>query len=104
MSDAHTIEEAIEQERAVLEPVRAEADVVIDTSNLNVHQLRDRIRAAFGQDDADVGMRTTIRSFGFKHGSPIDAAMVLAVRFLRSEEHTSELQSLMRTSYAVYYL
>lgn len=94
MSDAHTIEQAIEQERAVLEPVRAEADVVIDTTNLNVHQLRDRIRAAFGQDDADVGMRTTIRSFGFKHGSPIDADMVLDVRFLPNPHWVDELRPL----------
>ncbi len=94
MTEAHTIEEAIEQERSVLEPVRAEADVVIDTTNLNVHQLRDRIRAAFGQADADVGMRTTIRSFGFKHGSPIDADMVLDVRFLPNPHWVDELRPL----------
>ncbi len=94
MSSADTIEQAIEQERAVLEPVRAEADVVIDTTNLNVHQLRDRIRAAFGQADADVGMRTTLRSFGFKHGSPIDADMVLDVRFLPNPHWVDELRPL----------
>jgi len=94
MSEADTIEQAIEQERAVLEPVRAEADVVIDTTNLNVHQLRDRIRAAFGQEGTDVGMRTTIRSFGFKHGLPIDADMVLDVRFLPNPHWVDELRPL----------
>lgn len=94
MSQADTIEEAVEQERQVLEPVRAQADVVIDTTNLNVHQLRDRIRAAFGQEDVDVGMRTTIRSFGFKHGLPIDADMVLDVRFLPNPHWEDELRPL----------
>jgi len=94
MSAAATIEEAIEEERRVLQPVRAEADVVIDTTNLNVHQLRDRVRATFGQPDADVGMLTTIRSFGFKHGLPIDADMVLDVRFLPNPHWVDELRPL----------
>ncbi len=94
MSGADTIEQAIEQERALLEPVRAEADVVIDTTELNVHQLRDRVRGAFGQPDTDVGMQTTIRSFGFKHGLPMDADLVLDVRFLPNPHWVDELRPL----------
>ncbi len=94
ISTAATVEEAIEHERRVLQPVRALADVVIDTTNLNVHQLRDRVRATFGQPEADVGMQTTIRSFGFKHGTPIDADMVLDVRFLPNPHWVDELRPL----------
>jgi len=90
----HTIEEAIAAERRILEPVRAEADVVIDTTELNVHQLRDRVRAAFGDEESDVGMVTTIRSFGFKHGAPIDADIVLDVRFLPNPHWVDELRPL----------
>ncbi len=91
---ADTIEEAIAEERRRLEPVRAEADVVIDTTELNVHQLRDRVRAAFGDADTDVGMVTTIRSFGFKHGAPIDADIVLDARFLPNPHWVDELRPL----------
>ena len=53
--------EAIERERALLEPVKAEADVVVDTTDLNVHELHDRIVGLFGEDDADAGMQTARR-------------------------------------------
>ena len=91
---AGSVEESIEAERRILEPVRAAADVLIDTTQLNVHQLRDRVRAAFGDEDTDVGMVTTIRSFGFKHGAPIDADIVLDVRFLPNPHWVDELRPL----------
>lgn len=94
MSHGSTLEHAIEHERQVLERVRAEADVVIDTTHLNVHQLRDRIRAAFGQPDADVGMQTVVRSFGFKHGLPIDSDLVFDVRFLPNPHWVDDLRPL----------
>ncbi len=72
--DAGSLQASIERERELLEPVRAEADVVIDTTRLNVHQLRDRVRETFGQPDADVGMQTMVRSFGFKHGLSMNCA------------------------------
>lgn len=88
------LQETIEAERALLQPVRAEADVVIDTTQLNVHQLRDRIRAAFGQPDSDVGMQIVLRSFGFKHGLPLDADLVLDVRFLPNPHWEDDLRPL----------
>jgi UPF0042 nucleotide-binding protein len=94
LASGEGVEGAIEAERRLLEPVRAVADVVIDTTQLNVHQLRDRIRQAFGQDDADVGMQTVIRSFGFKHGLPLDADVVLDVRFLPNPHWVDELRPL----------
>mgnify|MGYP000167992664 CR=1 FL=1 len=94
LSTGDTLEDAIEAERSLLEPVRADAAVIIDTTELNVHQLRDRIRGAFGQPDADVGMQTAIRSFGFKHGLPIDADVVFDVRFLPNPHWVDELRPL----------
>lgn len=77
-----SLAEAIAYEREILEPVKAEADVVVDTSELNVHQLRDRIRDLFGTDDPAHGMQTTVVSFGYKHGIPLDTDLVLDCRFL----------------------
>ena len=72
--------EAIAHERELLRDFRAGADLVIDTSDLNVHELRERILAAFADDAA--GLLLTVASFGFKYGLPLDADMVLDVRFL----------------------
>jgi UPF0042 nucleotide-binding protein len=79
--DAGSLAGAIEAERALLEPVKAEADVVVDTTELNVHQLRDRVRELFGTDDGE-GMAIRVESFGYKHGLPLDVDLVLDCRFL----------------------
>src|SRR5216683_7531333 len=69
---------AIDRERGLLTPVKAEADVVLDTSALNVHELRRRIEAEFGAADPDGrNMQITLLSFGYKHGLPLDADLVL---------------------------
>lgn len=73
--------DGLAQERAALAPIRAKADLVIDTSNINVHDLRRKIEAAF-QLDEDVNLRATVMSFGFKYGIPVDADLVADVRFL----------------------
>lgn len=73
--------DGITRERASLATLRAAADLVIDTSSLNVHQLSTRINHAFGGDDHDQ-LRVTVMSFGFKNGIPIDADLVFDVRFL----------------------
>ena len=79
--DADGLVESIELERSLLAPVRDAADLVIDTSDLNVHQLKERIDHAF---DAPTGSRlqVAVESFGFKHGLPLDADIVMDVRFL----------------------
>ena len=64
-------------ERNLLGDLRSQADLVIDTSSLNVHDLRRKIDAAFGGDD-DVALRATVMSFGFKYGIPVDADIVCA--------------------------
>ena len=85
--------EAIEHERALLEPVRAQADLVIDTSDLNVHQLKERLVAAFETVDHHQ-MQIAIESFGFKNGLPLDADIVMDVRFLPNPHWEDELRPL----------
>jgi UPF0042 nucleotide-binding protein len=84
--------EAIDRERALLEPVKAEADILIDTSALNVHELRARIVDVFGEDHPDAGMQTRVVSFGYKHGLPLDVDMVFDCRFLPNPHWVEELR------------
>lgn len=93
-AEAGTLGELIEAERTALEPLRDEADVHIDTSDLNVHQLRDRVRELFSEGDHAPTMRTTVMSFGFKHGLPLDVDMVLDCRFLPNPHWVDELRPL----------
>lgn len=72
--------DGFDRERELLRRLRGRADIVVDTTNLNVHQLGQRVHAAF--EDADSGMRASVMSFGFKYGIPIDADMVADLRFL----------------------
>ena len=77
-----TLVEAIEAERAHLAPARAAADLVVDTSDLNPHQLRERVNWHFDESGTDSSMRLTLTSFGFKHGLPLDVDLVFDCRFL----------------------
>jgi UPF0042 nucleotide-binding protein len=92
--EAGGVLEAIEAERAEVEVVKAEADRVIDTTDLNVHQLKTKLVGAF-EDDAPAGrMQLAIESFGFKHGLPLDADVVFDVRFLPNPHWVDELRPL----------
>lgn len=73
--------DGLRRERVMLAQLRADADLVIDTSNLNVHDLRRKIDAAF-EGDQRIPLRATVLSFGFKYGIPVDADVVLDARFL----------------------
>ena len=92
-SPAAGLEEAIEDERTLMEPVRAAADLVLDTSDLNVHELRDQVARLYGESD-DRPMRTTITSFGYKHGLPRDADLILDFRFLPNPHWIPDLRPL----------
>jgi UPF0042 nucleotide-binding protein len=83
--------DGIRRERALVADLRAEADLVIDTSELNVHALRDRLVDAFG-NPADQGMVVNVVSFGFKYGTPRDADVVLDCRFLPNPHWVDELR------------
>ncbi len=83
--------DGITRERELLATLRAAADLVIDTSSLNVHQLGSRVRNAYGGDEQDQ-LRVTLLSFGFKNGVPVDADMVVDVRFLPNPHWVPELR------------
>lgn len=76
------LESVIEHERTAMSPVKAVADLIIDTSGLSVHQLRHQLVQLFGPENPGDALQLSFSSFGFKHGVPIDADMVLDVRFL----------------------
>jgi len=96
-----SVEEAIHEERSILETVKGAADLVIDTSSLNIHQLKSQIVELFAPGgDRDV-MQLSLVSFGFKHGIPLDVDMVWDVRFLPNphwEEHLRECLGWMTRS------
>lgn len=85
--------DGLSAERALLGDLRASADVVIDTSGLNVHDLRRRIEGAFGSEDL-VALHATVMSFGFKYGIPVDADLVADMRFLPNPHWDPELRPL----------
>ena len=89
-----SLAEAIEAERELLGGVKDEADVVVDTSDLNVHQLRERVHALFAADTPEAGMQTSIVSFGYKHGLPLDTDLVIDCRFLPNPYWVEELRPL----------
>jgi UPF0042 nucleotide-binding protein len=83
--------DGIAAERKLLEEAREQADVIIDTSHLNVNQLRRRVEELFGGEDAR-RLRITVLSFGFKYGLPPDADYVLDARFLPNPFWVPELR------------
>lgn len=83
--------DGLQRERIVLGDLRSEADLVIDTSSLNVHQLTDRIADAFGTAET-TRLRVSVISFGFKYGIPVDADYVADMRFLPNPHWVPELR------------
>ncbi|TVT49719.1 RNase adapter RapZ [Amycolatopsis rhizosphaerae] len=83
--------DGITAERALLAPLREEADLVLDTSALSVHDLRAKIEDAFGSESA-TRTRVTVLSFGYKYGLPMDADLVMDVRFLPNPFWIPELR------------
>lgn len=92
--------EAIERERVALEPVKGVADLVIDTTDLNVHELKDRIVSSFSETGS-TAMQVSIESFGYKHGIPLDADIVMDVRFLPNPHWNEDLRPLTGRDEAV---
>jgi UPF0042 nucleotide-binding protein len=85
--------DGIARERQMVRDLRGDADVLIDTSNLNVHELAARVEAAFA-DTVHPVVRATVVSFGFKYGIPVDADMVFDMRFLPNPHWDPELRPL----------
>ena len=83
--------EGIDRERSVMTQLRGDADVVIDTTPLNVHQLKAKVAEAFGEAGA-TGLKVTVVSFGFKYGVPVDADLLADMRFLPNPFWVPELR------------
>jgi len=98
LAEGERITDGITQERTLLEALKGEADLVLDTSEFNIHELRARIRDIFG-DTVDVAgqLQTTVVSFGYKHGLPLDVDVVFDCRFLPNPHWIDELRPLPGT-------
>jgi UPF0042 nucleotide-binding protein len=94
LSDTDRVSDGIARERTLLEPLKGESDLIVDTSNLNVHELRDRLRELFAEPAADAGMQVNVVSFGYKHGLPLDVDLVFDCRFLPNPHWVDELRPL----------
>lgn len=88
------VELSIVKERQLMQPFRDRADLIIDTSDFSARDLRSKINSHFGGDDPGMGLKTTVVSFGYKYGLPVDADMVLDVRFLPNPHWIPELRPL----------
>jgi RNase adapter protein RapZ len=93
MQGAGTIIDGITGERELLRAVRGDSDIVLDTSSLNVHELRARMHGYFGGDSM-TALRLNIVSFGYKYGLPVDADLVADCRFLPNPHWVPELRPL----------
>jgi UPF0042 nucleotide-binding protein len=91
------VSEGIAAERQLLGELKGHADVVVDTSDLNVHELRDRLLELFSEGDPAHALQTNVVSFGYKHGLPIDVDIVLDCRFLPNPHWVDELRPLPGT-------
>ena len=92
LGEGRGIAAAIAEERRLLDPVRAEADVVLDTSDLSLRELRERLFGRLGEVEPD-RMAIQLISFGYKFGVPLEADLVFDARFLRNPYYVEELRA-----------
>ena len=98
VADSHRVSEGIARERELLEEIKGQSDIVIDTSELNVHELRDRLREIIGEPaGAPSGLQINVVSFGYKHGLPLDVDLVFDCRFLPNPHWIESLRPLPGT-------
>jgi UPF0042 nucleotide-binding protein len=93
-AEAEGLVEAIELERTLLDPVKDAADLVIDTTALNIHQLKAKLIAAFDQTGDGQRLQIAVESFGYKYGLPLDADIIMDVRFLPNPHWEEALRPL----------
>lgn len=97
LAPADRVVEGIRKERLMMEGLRGEADLIIDTTGMGPHELRQRLREAFSDLPPEQGLQVSLVSFGFKYGTPRDADLVLDVRFLPNPHWVDELRPLPGT-------
>ena len=90
--ETDSLEEAVRRERALMEPLKERADVVIDTSHTSTAQLRSLLMREFTNETEQESMTVHVLSFGFKYGLPMEADLVLDVRFLPNPYYIAELR------------
>ncbi|MDO4290944.1 MAG: RNase adapter RapZ [Eggerthellaceae bacterium] len=93
-TDGTTIAQGIQRERQLLMSLRDAADFVINTTDMLPQKLRTTIRSLFGTGNERRGLSVTVYSFGFKHGAPLDADLVMDVRFLPNPYYDPDLRNL----------
>jgi UPF0042 nucleotide-binding protein len=101
LADQRGIASSIVEERRVLDPIRSEADVVIDTSDLSLRELRERIFARLGDAADPDRLAIQLISFGFKFGVPLEADLVFDVRFMQNPYYIEGLRQLSGLTDAV---
>jgi UPF0042 nucleotide-binding protein len=94
MGRGNTVVKSIRDERKRLDPIRNVADIVLDTTKFNVHDLRAHINSQFEREEGDRSLMISSNSFGFKNGVPAEADLVLDVRFLPNPHFVPEFQKL----------
>jgi UPF0042 nucleotide-binding protein len=92
LGDEHGIATSIAEERRILEPVRGDADLVLDTSDLSLRQLRERLFAQLATNVRADQLSIQIISFGYKHGVPLEADLVFDVRFMQNPYYVADLR------------
>ena len=98
VAESDRVSDGITRERELLERIKEQSDVVVDTSELNVHELRDRLRELFGEPaGAPSGLQVSVVSFGYKHGLPLDVDLVFDCRFLPNPHWVESLRPLPGT-------
>ncbi|HEY7136949.1 MAG TPA: RNase adapter RapZ [Acidimicrobiia bacterium] len=94
LAENDRVVDGIRRERALLEELKGQADLVVDTSNLNVHELRDRLRELFAEPTPEGTLHPNLVSFGYKHGLPLDVDLLFDCRFLPNPHWVEELRPL----------
>jgi UPF0042 nucleotide-binding protein len=97
LAPADRVVEGIRKERIMMESLRGEADLILDTSGLTPNELRGRIRDAFADTPPEAGLQVSVMSFGYKHGTPRDADLVIDCRFLPNPHWVDDLRPLPGT-------
>jgi UPF0042 nucleotide-binding protein len=92
--DGGDLEKAVRREIDILAPVREQADIIIDTTDLTLGRLQRRLFAIFNKNTDEKPMTVNVVSFGFKYGIPIESDLVMDVRFLPNPYYISELRDL----------
>ena len=101
LAPADRVIEGIRKERLMMESLKGDADLIVDTSGMTPHDLRERIREAFTRAPAESAVQVSLVSFGYKFGLPRDADVVLDVRFLPNPHWVDRLRPLPGTDYEV---